>query len=266
VKEQSTERLIESRPSWEEVEAFARQRIQTWFQRLLEEELEELLGRARYARRNGTDAPAGYRNGLGKPRWLTLSAGTITVRRPRVRGLTERFESRLLPLFKRRTETVGTVLPGGSGARLPVGGRSLRPLRSSRPAPPDTRPPPWRPPTRPRACCLTTAASRNGSAQGRRAIAAVDENVLLSRVCAGDIPADILMPLKYAVRYAYDHPARRRSASQDKGARCADWPDPDRRDRGRAPRGPCAATRSASAATNIAPDIQGERPPAWCGP
>jgi hypothetical protein len=44
VKEQSTERLIESRPSWEEVEAFARQRIQTWFQRLLEEELEELFG------------------------------------------------------------------------------------------------------------------------------------------------------------------------------------------------------------------------------
>ncbi len=34
MKEQSTEGLIESRPSWEDVEAFARQRIQTWFQRL----------------------------------------------------------------------------------------------------------------------------------------------------------------------------------------------------------------------------------------
>jgi transposase-like protein len=33
---------------------------------------------------------------------VTLSAGTISVRRPRVRGLEERFESRLLPLFKRR--------------------------------------------------------------------------------------------------------------------------------------------------------------------
>ncbi len=33
------------------------------------------------------------------------------VRRPRVRGLAERFESRLLPLFKRRTEEVGRLLP-----------------------------------------------------------------------------------------------------------------------------------------------------------
>jgi putative transposase len=111
MKEQSTERLIESRPSWEDVEAFARQRIQTWFQRLLEEEVQELSGRARYARRGGIDAPGGYRNGLGKPRRLTLSVGTVTVRRPRVRGLTARFESRLLPVFKRRTDRVGQLLP-----------------------------------------------------------------------------------------------------------------------------------------------------------
>src|SRR5260370_10627722 len=38
-------------------------------------------------------------------------AGTITVRRPPVRGLEARFESRLLPLFKRRTEAVGRLLP-----------------------------------------------------------------------------------------------------------------------------------------------------------
>jgi putative transposase len=37
--------------------------------------------------------------------------GTITIRRPRVRGLEPRFESRLLPLFKRRTEEVGRLLP-----------------------------------------------------------------------------------------------------------------------------------------------------------
>jgi putative transposase len=111
MKEQSTERVIESRPSWEDLEAFAPQRIQSWFQRLLEEEVEEVLGRGRYARREGIDAPGGYRNGLGKARRLTLSAGTITIRRPRVRGLAERFESRLLPVFKRRTETVGQLLP-----------------------------------------------------------------------------------------------------------------------------------------------------------
>ena len=40
-----------------------------------------------------------------------MSSGTITVRRPSVRGLEERFESRVLPLFLRRTKEVGTLLP-----------------------------------------------------------------------------------------------------------------------------------------------------------
>ena len=39
-----------------------------------------------------------------------MSSGTITVRRPRVRGLEERFESRVLPLFLRRTKEVGALL------------------------------------------------------------------------------------------------------------------------------------------------------------
>jgi putative transposase len=51
------------------------------------------------------------RNGYGKPRRLSLTSGTITVRRPRVRGLGERFVSRVLPLFKRRTPEVGELLP-----------------------------------------------------------------------------------------------------------------------------------------------------------
>lgn len=42
---------------------------------------------------------------------MSLMAGTIEVRRPRVRGLESRFESRILPLFKRRTEAVGDLLP-----------------------------------------------------------------------------------------------------------------------------------------------------------
>jgi transposase-like protein len=63
MKERSTERLIESRPSWEDVEAFARQSIQTWVQRLLEEEVESCWDGARYARRDGIDSPAGYNNG-----------------------------------------------------------------------------------------------------------------------------------------------------------------------------------------------------------
>jgi transposase-like protein len=111
VREKSTEGQEESRAEWQTLEAFARRGVQQLLQRILEEEVDELLGRGRYERRGAVDAAPGYRNGFGKPRRLSLSNGTITVRRPRVRGLSERFESRLLPAFKRRTEEVGRLLP-----------------------------------------------------------------------------------------------------------------------------------------------------------
>jgi transposase-like protein len=111
MKEKSTERGAESRPTWESLEALARQGVQRLLQQLLEDEVEEVLGRRRYERRNGVDAPPGYRNGWGKPRRLSAMAGTLTVRRPRVRGLEARFESRLRPRFKRRTEAIGRLLP-----------------------------------------------------------------------------------------------------------------------------------------------------------
>ena len=40
-----------------------------------------------------------------------MSSGTITLRRPRVRGVEERLESRVLPLFARRTKELGALLP-----------------------------------------------------------------------------------------------------------------------------------------------------------
>ena len=111
MREKSTETVGTSSPTWETLEAFARQRMQQLLQRLLEEEVDGLLGRGRYERREAVDPAVGYRNGFGKPRRVSLSSGTLTVRRPRVRGLTERFESRLLPAFKRHTEEVGRLLP-----------------------------------------------------------------------------------------------------------------------------------------------------------
>jgi putative transposase len=99
-----------SREVWEQLEDFARAQVQGFVQRLLEEEVEALLGRGKSERREPGSERA-YRNGYGKPRKLALSSGTITVQRPRVRGLEERFESRVLPLFKRRTEQVGELLP-----------------------------------------------------------------------------------------------------------------------------------------------------------
>ena len=73
--------------------------------------MNELLGRRKSERRQAVDAVAGYRNGLSKPRHLTLSCGTVAVRRPRVRGLEQRFESRLLPLFRRQSQEVRELLP-----------------------------------------------------------------------------------------------------------------------------------------------------------
>jgi transposase-like protein len=103
--------IHEQIPTWENLEAFARGKVQQFVQHILEEEVTELLGRARSERRAPVDAPAGYRNGLGKPRRLATLGGTITLRRPRLRGLEERFESRILPLFRRRTKELGQLLP-----------------------------------------------------------------------------------------------------------------------------------------------------------
>ena len=93
------------------MEDWARGKIQDWLQLLLESEVTELLGREKSERREAVDAGAAYRNGYGKRRRLSMMSGTITVRRPRVRGLEGRFESRILPAFKRRTEQVGQLLP-----------------------------------------------------------------------------------------------------------------------------------------------------------
>jgi len=100
----------EHEPVWESLETFARGGMQRLMQRVLEEEVDAVLGRRKSERRTDDSNP-GYRNGHGRPRTLALSSGTITVQRPRVSDMEERFASRLLPLFKRRTEEVGALLP-----------------------------------------------------------------------------------------------------------------------------------------------------------
>ena len=92
---------------YDTLESFARLEIQRWLQHLLEAEVTEFLGRRRHER----DAGRGYRNGYGKPRRLALTAGTVTVKRPRVRNINEAFESKVLPLFKRQSKELGSLLP-----------------------------------------------------------------------------------------------------------------------------------------------------------
>jgi putative transposase len=99
-----------SSPTLSTLDAFGRSQVQACLQRVLEEEAEEILG-SRKHERAGVAATDGYRNGHDKPRQLALLNGTSTLRRPRVRGLDERFVSRILPLFQRRTPEVSALLP-----------------------------------------------------------------------------------------------------------------------------------------------------------
>ena len=111
MRKESSRSPSESRAHWEDLEEWVRGQIQGLIQELLEEEITELLGRAKSARGSTLDGAPGYRNGYGKPRRLTLSSGTIQVRRPRVRNVEERFESRVLPLFARKSKKVADLIP-----------------------------------------------------------------------------------------------------------------------------------------------------------
>jgi putative transposase len=110
MRKQITEGAETSRVVWDNLEEWVRENVQGFIQSLLEEEITELLGRGKSERKN-IDSPPGYRNGYGKERKLTLGCGTISVQRPRVRGLEERFESQVLPMFARRARDVNALLP-----------------------------------------------------------------------------------------------------------------------------------------------------------
>ena len=96
---------------YQRLEEFAREKIREHLQDLLEQEVTEWLGRQRSERKLNPLEQPGYRNGHGKPRRFTMSVGTVEIRRPRVRNLDERFESRILPMFKRQTEAVRALIP-----------------------------------------------------------------------------------------------------------------------------------------------------------
>ncbi len=102
---------MKSSRTYEMLETIVRGKVQEFIQDILEEEVSEFFGRGKSERMRSVDGVVGYRNGYGKPRHLSLQSGTIRVRRPRVRGTEERFESKVLPLFKRRTKEVGELLP-----------------------------------------------------------------------------------------------------------------------------------------------------------
>lgn len=97
---------------YEMLEECIRMKAQEFIEEVFEEEVNEFLGRVKSQRvRSGIDINKGYRNGYGKPRRLALMNGTVTIKRPRVRNTEEKFESRILPYFKRRSKELGDILP-----------------------------------------------------------------------------------------------------------------------------------------------------------
>jgi transposase-like protein len=110
MEKQNTEPEHASSVTWENLETWVRGHVQGFIQQVLEQEVGEFLGRQKSQRRRPLEA-RGYRNGYGKPRRVTLSCGTITVQRPRVRDCEARFVSQVLPLFKRKSTMIETLVP-----------------------------------------------------------------------------------------------------------------------------------------------------------
>ena len=108
MKKKNIPAAVASTNAYEALEDWARSRVQVWLQELLEEEVTQFLGREKSER---SPNRRGYRNGHGKPRRFAMMNGTLEVRRPRVRNTAERFESQILPYFRRKSKQLGELLP-----------------------------------------------------------------------------------------------------------------------------------------------------------
>ena len=91
------------------LDTLAREGAQSMLISALEQEVEEFLGRARYARAEGEGR--GYRNGAGNPRKIALGCGTVELRAPRVRDTREPVSSKILPRYQRASEAIRALLP-----------------------------------------------------------------------------------------------------------------------------------------------------------
>ena len=111
MEEDITERGKPSSTTYDALEAMVRSKVQEYIQAILEEEIEVFLGRKKSERIKSVDGTVGWRNGYGKPKQFTVMNGTIRIRRPRVRRTEEKFESKIIPFFKRRSKEVGQLLP-----------------------------------------------------------------------------------------------------------------------------------------------------------
>jgi len=91
-----------------DLDAIAREGARRLLVSAMEAEVTAFLGRQRYERQDGSP---GYRNGYGKSRRVTVGAGTVELRAPRVRETAEPFTSQVLPAYQRRSRAVQELIP-----------------------------------------------------------------------------------------------------------------------------------------------------------
>ena len=89
-----------------ELDELCRAKVAELVQSYLEAEVDELLGRLRYERRDGKGL--GFRDGHDPERTVTASIGPIAIRRPRVRGVAH--ESALVPKYRRRLPSIDKTI------------------------------------------------------------------------------------------------------------------------------------------------------------
>jgi transposase-like protein len=110
VRGQIDELFASGRPVGEVIEEVARLGAQLLLQMALEAEVDEFLGRTRYERATGGDGVrAGFRNGYS-PVTVKTTSGAVALSRPKVRGTTEKFASRLFGARVCRSNALETLV------------------------------------------------------------------------------------------------------------------------------------------------------------
>ena len=110
VRGQIDELFASGRPVGEVIEEVARLGAQLLLQMALEAEVDEFLGRGRYERAPGGDGVReGFRNGYS-PVTVKTTSGAVALSRPKVRGATEKFASRLFGARVCRSNALETLV------------------------------------------------------------------------------------------------------------------------------------------------------------
>lgn len=92
------------------LESYIRSAAQRMIQAALEMEVEEFLQRAKYDKSERNEF-RGYRNGHHKSRTVSTAVGGLMVKVPRVSDNSEKFESKLVKPYKRRSEGLNNLFP-----------------------------------------------------------------------------------------------------------------------------------------------------------